>query len=166
VGRHWQVPASSGRHKQMLSRFRPPSGGTGSKHPGWATGIRGSPACSAFSLCPGLLHVPADPRPPPRLGCAPAGLPLPPPGGPRPGSGRGWASAPAPLRVCRAGQSSSPPVGPHRGRPVRPRPGFSWAAPGRARRLLLGRPRVIRPSQRPGHFLRDKNQLSATSLFF
>jgi hypothetical protein len=125
-----------------------------------------APASAAAGPCPGLFFIPATSRPRLHLGCAPARPPLLLLGGPRPGSGRGWASAPAPLRVCRAGQSSSPPVGPHRGRPVRPRPGFSWAAPGRARRLLLGRPRVIRPSQRPGHFLRDKNQLSATSLFF
>jgi hypothetical protein len=52
---------------------------------------------------PGLSLIPAASRPPPRLGYASARPPLLPPGGPCPGFGRSWASAPTPLQVCQAG---------------------------------------------------------------
>jgi hypothetical protein len=114
--------------------------------PGWAAGGRGSPACSALGLRPGPLRIRGFPALP-RLGPAPAGPPLPPSGGPRPGPGSGWVSDPAPQQVRWAGQDSSPPLGPHRGRPFWSRSGFCWAALGRGRRLLLRRPQAIRLSR-------------------
>jgi hypothetical protein len=43
--------------------FGLPPGGVGSKHPGWAVGVRGFPACSALGLCPGPLRVRGSPAP-------------------------------------------------------------------------------------------------------
>jgi hypothetical protein len=114
--------------------------------PGWAAGGRGSPACSALGLRPGQLRVRGFSALP-RLNPVPAVPPLPPSGGSHPGPGSGWVSALAPQRVRRASRDSSPPLGPHRGRPFRSRPGFGWAVLGRGRRLLLRRPQAIRPSR-------------------